>query len=325
MKNVCIVGYGAIGPIHAEAVIKAERAKLYAVCEIDEARRKSCMEKYKIAGYEDFDEMLKDETIDSVHICTPHYLHYEMAVKALDAGKMVVCEKPVTMKREEFHKLLSHKAAKNICVVIQNRLNPSVEELKALIEEERLGKIQTIKGILTWNRTREYYRSGEWRGKWATEGGGVLINQAVHTLDLLEYFAGEILSVKACMCNFSLSQDIEVEDTAVAWLNFRDGCTGIFLATNAYGINSASEIEVVFEKGTARYIDGELLVNGEKLAKDSRPSKGKAYWGTGHERLIGDYYDRNEYFTVFDIQNTMEAMFAAYESAKRNGEEVECL
>lgn len=323
MKRVCITGYGAIGPVHADALEKAEQAELYAICDIDEKRRKSCMEKYGIIGYENFDEMLKDPKIDTIHICTPHYLHYKMAVKALDAGKMVVSEKPVTMTREEYQKLLHHESAEKICVVLQNRLNPSVITLKEIIKSGSMGKIKAIKGILTWNRTREYYQSGAWRGKWATEGGGVLINQAVHTLDLLGYLAGNIQSVRAGISNFSLREDIEVEDTAVVYLNYDDGLKGVFFATNAYGANSAPEIELIFDNGIARYMDGKLLVNGELSAEDSVPLKGKACWGVGHERLIRDYYDQNQYFTIFDIQNTMDAMFAVYESAAKGGEEIQ--
>ena len=106
MKNVCIVGYGAIGPTHAAAVSKTESARLYAVCEIDPERREKCIAEHSgVVAYSDFDEMLADKMIDSVHICTPHYLHFEMAKKALAAGKQVVCEKPVTMTEEEYDEL----------------------------------------------------------------------------------------------------------------------------------------------------------------------------------------------------------------------------
>ena len=134
MKKICITGYGNIGPVHAAAIAKTENAKLYAVCDVDAECRKRCEKAYGVIGYDDFDEMLKDENIDSVHICTPHYLHYEMAVKALKAGKTVVAEKPVTMKKEEYEKLLGNELAENVCVVLQNRLNPCAETLKELVD-----------------------------------------------------------------------------------------------------------------------------------------------------------------------------------------------
>lgn len=321
MKNVCIVGYGAIGPVHASAIAKTENARLYAVCDINSERLAKSKEKYTVKAYTDFDLMLKDENIDSVHICTPHYLHFEMIKKTLNAGKAVVCEKPITMTEEEYYQLLSLDGADKVCVVFQNRLNPCIERLKQIIDSGELGQIKSAKGILTWNRTPEYYNRDKWRGSWETEGGGVLINQAVHTLDFFSYLVGNINSVKAIMANFSLDE-IEVEDTFSAYLSFENSAKGVFFATNAYGENSAPEFEIVFEKGRVRYIDTKLYFNGEIIEKDVKPTEGKAYWGIGHEKLIRLYYDNNKFFSPFDAKNTMQTMFAMYRSAKANGNEI---
>ena len=117
MKNVCIVGYGAIGPIHADAIVKTQNANFYAVCDIDPKAVKNCLQKHSVIVYNDFDEMLCDTNIDSVHICTPHYLHYEMIEKALNAGKSVVCEKPIVMTEQELEKLYDLPQNDRICVV----------------------------------------------------------------------------------------------------------------------------------------------------------------------------------------------------------------
>ena len=106
MKNVCVVGYGAIGPIHAAAIEKTDQARLYAVCDIVPEKLEQCQKEYDVVTYTDFDEMLLDKNIDSVHICTPHYLHFAMIKKALATGKDVLCEKPVTMTQAEFEELL---------------------------------------------------------------------------------------------------------------------------------------------------------------------------------------------------------------------------
>ena len=111
MKNVCIVGYGSIGPVHANALKNADQARFYAVCDVDAEKRKVCRETYGVKEYDDFDKMLQDEDIDSVHICTPHYLHFEMIKKALAAGKDVVTEKPVTITKEEYAALLELEGA----------------------------------------------------------------------------------------------------------------------------------------------------------------------------------------------------------------------
>lgn len=320
MKNICIVGYGSIGPIHANAIAETQNGHLYAVCDINPDCIKRCQTEYPhVIGYENFDEMLKDEHIDSVHICTPHYLHYEMIIAALNAGKFVVAEKPVTINREDFDKLLHHEHIDKLALVFQNRLNPCVQMLKSTISEKKLGAIQCIRAILTWHRTPKYYQAASWRGKWATEGGGLMINQAVHTLDLMSYLAGDIQAVQSNMANFSLHDIIEVEDTCSAHLQYTNGITGIFFATNAYGANSSPEIEIRFENGIARYIDEKLYVNGELIDQNTITSGEKSYWGTSHSTLIRNYYDYGIYFKITDAKNTMYTLFSMYESAKNGG------
>lgn len=322
MKNVCVVGYGAIGPIHAAAIEKAENANLYAVCDIDTDRLDVALETYKVKTYTDFELMLKDDEIDTVHICTPHYLHFPMIKKALEAGKGVVTEKPITMTREEYKNLLALDGVENVCVVFQNRLNPSIVKFKEIIDSGKMGEIKAIRGILTWCRTMKYYQHDAWRGKWDTEGGGVLINQAVHTLDLFCYLVGNVKSVKAVMTNFSLDE-IEVEDTFNGYLSFENGKKGMFFATNAYTGDPAPLFEISFEKGKVRYIDSKLYVDGELIEEDSKPVAGKSYWGTGHQKLIHNYYDNDIFFTPLDAKNTMETMFAMYDSARENGKRKE--
>lgn len=315
MKNVCIVGYGAIGPIHADALENVEKARLYAVCDIDPEGRRMCSERYHVVEYENFDTMLSDDAIDSVHICTPHYLHYEMAKKALAAGKDVVVEKPVVRTRQEWNDLTALEGANKICVVFQNRLNPCVQKLKELIEDGSLGAAQAARGFLTWCRDKAYYDSGDWRGRWDTEGGGLLINQAIHTLDFFSYLLGEIRCVRTDMCNHTLEGVIEVEDTLAAHLELAEGIRGVFFATNGYSENSDPFFEISFEKGTARYIDKKLWVNGALAAEDVPAAGGKAYWGSSHGRLLRRYYDEGEFYTLSDVNNTMETLFSMYEDA----------
>lgn len=320
MKKACIVGYGAIGPIHAMALEKTAQGRLYGVCDIDPARRRACRERYGAAEYEDFDTMLRDEEIQSVHICTPHYLHYEMIKKALEAGKDVVAEKPLVRTRQEWEALQRLPGAERICVVLQNRLNPCVQRMRELVRDGELGAVKAVRGILTWNRDRAYYESAHWRGRWDTEGGGLLINQAVHTLDFFSYVVGDVLSVRADMCNHTLEGVIEVEDTLVAHLELgEERVRGVFFATNGYAENSSPFFEISFEKGTARYMDQKLWINGVLAAEDVPAAAGKDYWGSGHERLIQRFYDEGFHFSVKDAANTMETMFAIYENAAKGG------
>lgn len=321
MKNVCIVGYGAIGPVHARALARIKNARLYAVCDNNPDRIRLCQESYDVKGYTDFDEMLRDEEIHSIHICTPHYLHYEMARKGILAGKDVISEKPVTMTKEEFESLLAMPGSEKIALVFQNRLNPCSLKLKELItaneQDHHLGNLICIKGIVTWYRSKAYYEKDSWRGKWATEGGGVLINQTVHTLDLMNYLAGHIRSVQCSMNNFSLHNVIEVEDTCTAHFQFKGGATGLFFATNAYANSTPPEIEIVFEKGIALYQKGKLYLNDQLICEDITATGEKAYWGLGHQGLISDFYDEGKYFGLESARNTMYTMFAMYESAAK--------
>ncbi len=321
MEKVCVVGCGAISKVHIEAIKNCKNAVLYGLCDIDENKNEIAIDN-SVKLYNDFEDVIKDNEIDAVHICTPHYLHFEMIKKSLKHGKKVVCEKPAVMTKEQFTELQNIKGIENVCFVMQNRLNRSVKELKKIIENKSLGKITGINTTLFWRRTKEYYNSGKWRGKWATEGGGVLINQAIHTLDLMSYLVGEIKSVKTNMTNFSLEDCIEVEDTCVSYIMFQNDLKGIFFATNANAENDDVEISVYFEKGTAKCVFGKLFVNGNELCENEKAIVGKNYWGNMHEKLISDYYENNKYFNVYEIENSMYAVFAMYESAKQNGKEI---
>lgn len=320
MKNICIVGYGAIGPFHVNALEYAETASFYGVCDIDPQKITECQKKYNVKGYQDYYSMLEDPDIDGIHICTPHYLHSEMILSGLKANKSVLVEKPVVMTKEEFEILLHTEGIERTGLVFQNRLNPCVKKIKAMLLERSLGKLICAKAVVTWSRTKEYYQHDAWRGKWATEGGGVLINQAIHTLDLMSYIGGDIQSVRADMTNYSLKDAIEVEDTVSAYFKYASGASGILFATNAYGSSDTPDLEFVFENGTLRYTSDTLFRNGEVIFKDEAPVGVKSYYGHGHTELIHNYYDLNQYFTVFDAKNTMDTLFAAYESSKTGNE-----
>jgi predicted dehydrogenase len=320
--NVCVVGFGAIGPLHAKVLASVKGVKLYGICDVDRRRADKGAKDFGAKSFYSFDRVLSDKNIDSVHICTPHYLHYSMIVKALDAGKKVVCEKPIVMKEEEFTKLLAHPKCDDVCVVMQNRLNPCIKEFKALAEGSDgvsdFGAVCAVRGMLSWERDADYYNSGEWRGKWETEGGGVMINQAIHTLDYFSYIGGKVNKVTASMSNFSLQNVIEVEDTMSMMLEYENGVKGIFFATNAFCDTSDPMFEVTFEKGVVRYEDGKLFMNGEVISEDTKGDGQKWYWGNSHETLINQFYKTGKHFSPKDVKDTMAVLFACYKSAKTN-------
>lgn len=322
MYNACIVGLGAISPMHINSIEKSKNATLYAVCDNNPEKLKKFLDTDSLVCYDDFDDVINDDNIDSVHICTPHFLHYEMVVKALKAGKKVVCEKPVTMTREEYNKLIQLEEQKDVCIILQNRYNPCTQKLKEIVENKTYGDVLGSKAIVTWKRDKAYYESEPWRGLYKTEGGGALINQFVHTLDYFSYLISDVESVKAKTANFSLENVIEVEDTVCAYLRLKNNTTGVFFVTNAHVVSSPPEFEIVFENATVRYSDNCLFVDGLVIERDHVATGEKAYWGLSHATLVSNYYDNGISFCPKDIKNTMETMFSIYESANLNGKEI---
>jgi len=333
--NAVIIGCGAIGPVHAEAVKNSDAVHLYGVCDILPERAEALAQRYGCRVFTSYAQVLADEAVHSVHICTPHHLHAEMAEQAAAAGKQIVLEKPVAMNVPEARvvKTAVRTAGVSCCAILQNRLNPCIKTAKTLIDEGSYGKLLGIKGFLTWKRTAEYYSSADWRGKWATEGGGLLINQAVHMLDLLYYLGGEVEAVKGHIDTRALQEVIEVEDTAEATFYYKDGKRGWFYATNGYSEDSPFLLEMHLEHGVLRYIDNKLIFksNGEEqiLADDmnsSRNSIGKAYWGNGHARLIDQFYQSlaghpASYSTLQDAAYSMGILDAIYASSSQDRRE----
>ncbi|WP_040949981.1 Gfo/Idh/MocA family protein [Gorillibacterium massiliense] len=336
-RKAVVIGCGAIGPIHAAAIVRSADAELYGVCDIVEARAATLAEQYQCRTFTAYEDVLADPAIDSVHICTPHYLHAEMAIHAARAGKHIVLEKPIALNLVEARtiKAVVKETGVACCTVLQNRLNPSVEKAKEWIAAGKLGNMLGIKGFLTWRRTAEYYHSEAWRGKWATEGGGLLINQALHMLDLMSYLGGEITATKGNIDTRVLQDCIEVEDTADATLYYKDGKTGLFFATNGHSQDSPFFIEMHMEKGIIRYMDNQLTVRTDSgsdlLATDEKTVLGKAYWGSGHALQIGSFYRSLaeggcNYPGLEDAAASLGLLLAIYKSSKtRKKEQVETL
>lgn len=321
--NVCIVGYGSIGPVHAKSVCDIPGVKVYAVCDINQENAKKCEKEFGAKIFTDFDDMLKDKDIDAVHICTPHYLHLPMAEKALRAKKAVVLEKPAVMRAPELETLKAalKETGGKLCCIVQNRENPCVKKLKEIVHCKKDGDILSVSGSLYWKRTKEYYAQAAWRGKWATEGGGVVINQAVHLLDMMLFIGGGLKSISPSISNRGIPE-IEVEDTADAIMEFENGTRGIFHATNLNSLNSPYHLEVTFENCVYRYGDNMLIRiskdGAEMIQRDFPANNWKSYWGMGHREAIGKFYaalsgKKCSYTTLEDVEETLKAMFKFYE------------
>ncbi|MBM7581178.1 putative dehydrogenase [Caldicoprobacter guelmensis] len=295
--GAAIIGCGSIHGVHADAIVSSELSRLVSVVDIDEKRARASASKYNCRWYVDYRDVLSDDQVDVVHICTPHYLHASMAIEAVRSGKHVLVEKPVAISVSQAQEMAeeSKKHGRYIGVCFQNRFNPESQKAKEVIDSGTIGQVKGVKGIVTWFRTREYYTESGWRGRFATEGGGVLINQAIHTLDLMQWLGGGVKAVKGNVATNLLGDVIEVEDTADALLFFKNGARGIFYATNCYVANSPVEIEIVCEKATLRIYDGTLVMEQggsyqRLVSKGSGETAYKSYWGRSHAILIEEFY-----------------------------------
>lgn len=322
-----IVGCGGIAQVHAEVLGALATAELTAFADIKLEKAEALAEKYGGRAYSSLEELLENEKIDVLHICTPHYLHTPMAKLAAERRINIFSEKPPVIDEaqwEEF-KALGEKVRVGVC--FQNRYNVGVNFIHELIDSGKTGKILGARGIVTWHREAPYYTESGWRGSLKTEGGGALINQSIHTMDLLGEFLGRADTVDACIANHHLKGIIEVEDMFEANIDF-GGRHAIFYATTGHCTDSPVLIELVCESCTIRMEENEITVrraNGSKehyeLAQPVSPATGKAYWGASHGICIEDFYNSVLNGTTFrndikGITDTAELMLAAYRSAR---------
>ncbi|TDO91324.1 putative dehydrogenase [Halanaerobium saccharolyticum] len=292
--RTAIIGCGNIYSVHADILASKENVELKYMVDIKENRAQKAAEKYNCEYLLDYSELLNKD-IDVVHICTPHFLHSPMAIKFLESEINVLVEKPLALNYAEGKQLLrtAKNSSSHLGVAFQNRFNENNQRAKKILEAGTLGEIKGIKGLVTWHRDKDYYLNDEWKGFYETEGGGVLINQAIHTLDLIQWFGGPIKAVSGNVDTRVLDDVIEVEDTADATLFFEDDFNGIFYATNAFSSNSPIEIEIDCEKGSMRLFEDQLLVktaNKTDNFNENSDTDYKAYWGYGHQRLIDGFY-----------------------------------
>lgn len=297
MMRVGVIGLGDISKVHIPIIETCENIQLVAVSDKD---LNQWFDNPDMHFYEDYKEMLDQEDLDSVHICLPHHLHAPVTMECIQRGIHVFLEKPMGINLKEVQELVDlekmHPQIKmNLC--LQNRLNNTSIHMKKIVESGDYGRIIGMKGLVAWHRTREYYDLKPWRGRMDLSGGGVMINQSIHTLDLMQWIGGEIKSIQGSLSQL-LDYGIEVEDTASARLEFMDGFSGLFYATNANPYNSSVELEVVLEKARLVIRDNILYRWDEEgqhiLVEDEKVQGTKFYYGASHKNLIQTFYKELE-------------------------------
>jgi UDP-N-acetyl-2-amino-2-deoxyglucuronate dehydrogenase len=254
-----IIGCGRIAQRHAEHI--STMAQLSAVCDTKPARAKDLSTKYSCNAYGNIDELLSvEKNIDVISICTPNAFHAEHTIKALNAGKHVLCEKPMAITVGDCRKMIeaAEKANKNLFIVKQNRFNPPIVEMKKAIDQGKLGKIYSVQLNCFWNRNDRYYEESDWKGKKALDGG-TLYTQFSHFIDLLYWMVGEVASVQAITKNFAHPETVQFEDTGVVLLRFQNGAIGtVNYTVNSFKKNMEGSITLFGEKGTIK-VGGQYL------------------------------------------------------------------
>ncbi|MEN6356170.1 MAG: Gfo/Idh/MocA family oxidoreductase [Armatimonadota bacterium] len=326
-----IIGCGVIAPWHAFGIEGSEGAGLVAVCDIIKEKAEALAEKNGSPKvYTDYKELLADPEVDAVCICIPSGLHAKIGIDAAKAGKHVLSEKPMDIKLENIDALIEacHKANVKLGGVFQRRTSQNWIKVRDAVRGGKLGKMVLGDAYIKYYRSQEYYDSGDWRGTWELDGGGALMNQGVHCIDLLNWIMGPIESIYAHAA--PLVRNIEVEDTAVAAIKFANGAFGVLEGTTSVNPGLNHRLEFHGDKGSIR-VEGEQIIEwsvpGEEMSesgddtKDTAASNPTDIFKEGHRIIIQDFVraiqeDRDPMVTGEEARKAVELILAIYKSSK---------
>lgn len=255
-----IIGAGVIAHIHALAIRNIPNASLKAVCNINKAKADAFALQHGCTSYAEIDEMLAHPGVDIVCICTPSGIHEEPALQCIAAGKHCLIEKPLEVTLEKCDRIIgaAEQAGIKIGVIFPSRFYTASKQLKQALEQHRFGDLVLGDAYVKWHRTPAYYASSPWRGTWALDGGGALMNQGIHSVDLLQWYMGPVKSVQAFASNRQ-HKGIEVEDTIVAVLSFANGALGNIEASTAVFPGALKQIEIMGTTGSAVLQESNLV------------------------------------------------------------------
>lgn len=304
MKSLtsAIIGCGNIFTMHATSVAHLDDVKLLGVCDIKKDRADAAAEKFNAKSYYCYKTMIDELKPDIVHVCVPHYLHPIISRYALEKGVHVLCEKPMCIKLEDglYNIELAEKMNRLYGIIFQCRYNTASVFVKNALESGKLGKIISARCVLTWCKPDSYYALSDWKGTWDKEGGGVVIDQAIHSLDLANWFIDdEPVSIQANLYNRN-HEIMEVDDCAEGFIKYKNGATLGFWAMNNYGCDDSIEIRLCCEKGKVVlsyddakiiYNNGEIVYSSQDMSDSLEYENGKDYWGFQHIKQIRQFYE----------------------------------
>lgn len=295
------MGCGRISASYAAAFRQLqETVQLICAVDIDILKAKAFAEPFG-AAYGTCFEDLEKQQIDVLHLCLPHYLHAPMAVRAMQTGMHVLTEKPVAMTLQEADQMAkaAKQTEKKLGVIFQTRYEESVITLRRMIQEGAFGRILSARSFLTWNRPYSYYEGSDWKGTWEREGGGVLIDQAIHSIDRVRHMLGsEVEWIDGSIHNHCHDR-LLVEDSAEAAIRFKNGCIYSLYACNSYADDVPIYLEFFGEKGRCGLrqdmgfyeLDGKMhTIPVTTQTPDGASSATPSYWGESHPKQLLDFY-----------------------------------
>lgn len=328
--RIGVIGCGRISDLYQE-VFRILKEQIEVVIAIDKRveRAERFAESFPGCASATSVEELISYKPEIVHILTPHFLHAQQTITCLQAGIHVLVEKPIAITLSSARDMIkvADQTGRKLAVISQNRFIEGITEIKRQMSANELGELKGVWSTLHWFRPASYYAC-DWKGRWETEGGGVVMDQAIHSLDLVRYVIGKkVVSIQAHI-DRRVRTEIEVEDVADAVITFENGVRYSFFATNYHVTNSPIEIEFLFEKGTAKLVGQEVIIQkqGEeelRIRPKGRPLMGLSYWGDYHLHQIQDFYeavrhDKQPHFAPMDAVETLEMVLGIYQSAKEN-------
>jgi predicted dehydrogenase len=292
-----IVGAGNVARYHATGIARTTGARLVAVCRADPARAAEAAERFGVPCETSYEALLARDDVDVVCICTPSGRHAAQAIAAARAGKHVLVEKPMALTLADADEMIEACRAAGVLlgVALQRRADPTFQSVRAAIEAGELGRLVLGTVSVPYWRPQSYYEGADWRGTWALDGGGALMNQGIHLVDLLLWYMGDVAEVHASAA--TLAHTIEVEDCIAATVRFKNGALGSIVATTAAAPGFPHRVEVYGDRGGVQ-IEGEGVARWADAAGDRVASAAPAEAGAGasptgisaigHTRLIGD-------------------------------------
>ena len=299
--RVGVIGCGRVSVMHLGSIALLDDVELVACCDIKKDRAMAAAEKYGCKAYSSYEEMFSLESLDAVHLCLPHYLHSKVACYAFERGVNVLTEKPMDVDLASAENAVKTAQEKDVLfgVIFQCRYNNAAQLVKKAVQSGKLGKIISARSTLTWTRPDSYYMESDWKGTWDKEGGGVVIDQAIHSMDLVNWMVDSAVKSISCSMANRGHEIVKVEDSAEGLITYENGVRYGFYCMNNYGCDEPIEIRLYCEKGKVLfgYDDAYIDYNDgthEEAHQDENTTEyegGKDYWGFQHIRQIRQFYN----------------------------------